>query len=524
MRSIKAISGIFVLIILLFVIDAPVKADIPMRPINPAKIRAVVVGIDEYKDKPLRCCVNDANAMEAIFKSIGCEVTKILNRDATKEWVVQTLNAKIAESNENDIFIFSYSGHGSHVYDKNGDETDGQDETLCLLDSDGRTTYNSQLVDDDLDSMISKCRAKVSLLIFDSCFSGGASKGVKGITGERGKTIDLSRDVTTHIEPDDTYGIFGSNADKPSNPREIVITASQSDELSKERGSLKHGLLTYYFTECVTTGAPSADKNNDKTISINEIYDYCNKKIIYDSFDTQHMTIYQGPQANSLNLFNLKPDGQLTTPIQSDIVQPIVTQQQLSNQVVQNIQSVGQVINTSTDTFNPKYYITADIGGKYHYKVNDWLNISISIDGTCYLYFFDVSLKGNVTQVFPNGEFPDNLVQCSGKKMTIPDMIPHAKGLMIDKSSPKGANFFLIVASPYPLQLKNYFSDEDYGKALPELESFYGSRGSLSLLIDAIAEGHKDTVLVAENGDLTPQNDLACNKSVNALVVTYYVD
>ena len=37
----------------------------------------------------------------------------------------------------NDSLFFHYSGHGSQTYDSDGDEVDGNDETICPVD------YNS---------------------------------------------------------------------------------------------------------------------------------------------------------------------------------------------------------------------------------------------------------------------------------------------------------------------------------------------------------------------------------------------
>jgi uncharacterized caspase-like protein len=43
---------------------------------------ALVIGINNYKQSPLRCCVKDANAVEAKLQSIGFKVTKVLDRDS----------------------------------------------------------------------------------------------------------------------------------------------------------------------------------------------------------------------------------------------------------------------------------------------------------------------------------------------------------------------------------------------------------------------------------------------------------
>ena len=66
------------------------------------------------------------------------------------------------------MFLLTYSGHGSQVPDKNGDETeDGYDETWVL--------YDRQLVDDELYALWSKFAAGVRIVVLsDSCHSGTA--------------------------------------------------------------------------------------------------------------------------------------------------------------------------------------------------------------------------------------------------------------------------------------------------------------------------------------------------------------
>ena len=41
--------------------------------------------------------------------------------------------------------VFQYSGHGTHQEDQDGDESDGQDEALCLRTEDGQ---DENLIDD----------------------------------------------------------------------------------------------------------------------------------------------------------------------------------------------------------------------------------------------------------------------------------------------------------------------------------------------------------------------------------------
>ena len=54
-----------------------------------------------------------------------------------------------------DLIFFSYSGHGSCQPDRNGDEADGRDETICPLDRDSA----GDIVDDWIGQVCEQRRA-----------------------------------------------------------------------------------------------------------------------------------------------------------------------------------------------------------------------------------------------------------------------------------------------------------------------------------------------------------------------------
>ena len=83
--------------------------------------------------------------------------------NATKAHVVQMMKDLISKVPPDGMFILTYSGHGgSQRFADTKNETDGQDEYLCL--------YDGYLKDDDIWDMVTKCRGKV-FLFFDCCHS-----------------------------------------------------------------------------------------------------------------------------------------------------------------------------------------------------------------------------------------------------------------------------------------------------------------------------------------------------------------
>ena len=118
----------------------------------------------------LNGCINDANSMSALASKLGYKSMVLTNQQATKAAITNQINTIAKQLNSGDIFLLTYSGHGSQVFDKNSDESDGLDETWCLFDG--------EFIDDDLYKLWSRFRAGVRLVVIsDSCHSGTVAKG-----------------------------------------------------------------------------------------------------------------------------------------------------------------------------------------------------------------------------------------------------------------------------------------------------------------------------------------------------------
>ena len=95
---------------------------------------ALVIGIDY--DGELPGCLTDANDMEVALKKQGYIVTKLLGRQCTARRLIQNFAYMCYYSyfgRYRELFIH-YSGHGTRVRDRNGDELDGYDEAMVSYD------------------------------------------------------------------------------------------------------------------------------------------------------------------------------------------------------------------------------------------------------------------------------------------------------------------------------------------------------------------------------------------------------
>jgi hypothetical protein len=140
--------------------------------------KALLVGINGYPDAPLRGCINDVRQMTGLLKQFyGFQddgIKLLVDGDATAAGIRAGL-AWLAEggADADAVRIFHYSGHGTYVADKNGDEPDGRDECLVPFD------YKSAgfITDDALKTLYDRFPVSGNLtLVMDSCHSGTVNK------------------------------------------------------------------------------------------------------------------------------------------------------------------------------------------------------------------------------------------------------------------------------------------------------------------------------------------------------------
>lgn len=145
--------------------------------------KALLVGINIYKPElgaDLRGCVNDVETMRKLlvdnFKFLPENVRVLVDARATKQGILDRLKWLLDGAKEGDELVFHYSGHGSQVRDRNGDELDDQlDEILCPHDLD----WEDPLTDDCLAELFKQLPKGVYLtMICDACHSGSMDRDV----------------------------------------------------------------------------------------------------------------------------------------------------------------------------------------------------------------------------------------------------------------------------------------------------------------------------------------------------------
>src|SRR4051812_39899245 len=94
----------------------------PVRPTAPASAptrRALLIGINAYTGDEfvhaLRGCVNDVLEMQSVLQSLYAfeHVRVLVDEQATRQNILDALDALVEETGTDDIVMIQYSGHGS---------------------------------------------------------------------------------------------------------------------------------------------------------------------------------------------------------------------------------------------------------------------------------------------------------------------------------------------------------------------------------------------------------------------------
>lgn len=136
--------------------------------------KALIVA-NNYPDTAhtLRGCVNDAYTIQSILQNNFAfdSVVMLLDKDATTAAMLAALELLVEGAVPGDTVYFHYSGHGSQMIDRDGNEEDGLDEIIVPYDLDWKEKV---IRDDDLKRIFDKLPTGVNLTVtLDCCNSGG---------------------------------------------------------------------------------------------------------------------------------------------------------------------------------------------------------------------------------------------------------------------------------------------------------------------------------------------------------------
>ena len=215
--------------------------------------KAICIGINDYSHagaSNLDGCVNDMNDWSNMFTTLNFDEIKTLeDYTATKANIKNSLLMMIEQSSAGDDLVMTYSGHGTSLYDTDGDEEDGYDEALYV--------YNGTIVDDELREIIAHLPDGVNLtIILDSCFSGTATKSA---SSDRRKIRYVETDKKTRNLR--RKKAFLSDIGM----KEVLISGCAAYEYSYDAmiNGRYNGAFTHYAMACFNPGKKLLDWHTD---------------------------------------------------------------------------------------------------------------------------------------------------------------------------------------------------------------------------------------------------------------------
>lgn len=198
----------------------------------------------------------------------------LLNDQATKQNITDALVHMASIVGPNDIFLFSWSGHGTEVNDTDGDESSGgtndtMDEAICPYDVikvDNFTKLNV-LTDDELGHLFSNITCKGMCLIFDCCLSGDMVD--RDTTNQTTDVSDASLQTSAFTEAFCTDLQGPKSTDVNGNNR-VILMSTRPGLL--ERGSYLAGFPLVFGLAYACSHVRITDRNRDGMISAEEAF------------------------------------------------------------------------------------------------------------------------------------------------------------------------------------------------------------------------------------------------------------
>lgn len=137
---------------------------------------AFLVGLDKYAvpENNLNGCINDIRDIyKLLIQDYGFKpdnIRTLANKRATQGNIIKRLEWLVKSAKPGDDAFFYFSGHGSRVRDRNGDELkDHMDELFCTYE----LNWDDPLLDDKVGQILSGIKNGVFLtVIADCCHSG----------------------------------------------------------------------------------------------------------------------------------------------------------------------------------------------------------------------------------------------------------------------------------------------------------------------------------------------------------------
>ena len=208
---------------------------------NAQRTYVLSTGVSSYQNQEnnLRQTTKDAKAFKAVMQKQTPDVSILTSKYANHNNILEKLRTICNRATENDNVVFFFSGHGF---------------------TGGIASYDSPIFYRELTRVLSASKAKTKIVYVDACHSGSVA----------------------NQRADGNYEIL-KEAAKGDNI--IFFMSCRSDELSAENVWAGDG----YFTHSLLKGLRGkADKNNDRAVTVIELFNYVYKDVVHSTRNSSH--------------------------------------------------------------------------------------------------------------------------------------------------------------------------------------------------------------------------------------------
>jgi hypothetical protein len=217
----------------------------------------LIIGIENYMTLPsVQFAVKDARLVRRYFEAIlGVpqeNIITLIDSEATKGKIAGLIQSYLKMNVDSNTRLYVYfAGHGMPSL------RDG-DAFICTYDADPRFIEHTGYKLEELYSDIGKLPLKNAIIFIDSCFSGSSSRSGQMLLADARPAL---------IKVDNI---------KLTSDKIISLAASKGDQISSSYKEKEHGLFTYFMLKGLRG---PADTDEDKEISVQELYHYVNKQV-----------------------------------------------------------------------------------------------------------------------------------------------------------------------------------------------------------------------------------------------------
>ncbi len=150
-------------------------------PAFPPAIHCLLVGINDYRTRPLRGCLNDVDLLARSLRPGAASIVTLTDRAATRAGFDRAWADVAGRCGHGDMLLFSFSGHGCRRPELvPGLEADGLDEFLVFTPFHLREAPEEILLDNELNLMLAALgqRGVGAMFAADCCNAGTLTRGV----------------------------------------------------------------------------------------------------------------------------------------------------------------------------------------------------------------------------------------------------------------------------------------------------------------------------------------------------------